>query len=676
MHTRFSGRDSPLEFDPKIEKTARINRTLPRLDRIVTPGPRNTNQTGESSNQSVPMADQNNQNPPPPPIPPFNQMAQNPLFNNPNHGVNPGNNLHEEDHISGGGSNSGEHGSWHEELHEEEDNINYPPHGEYNDENWQPQGSPNHPVHNNYGHGGWNGQGGWNRQPPMNYNGRWGYNNPGHGWHHRAPVQGVDSHFRPTVTQNPSPIVPPLLRGRSFEIRPQYLAIIPNFRGTATEEPYVHISEFGAICSTIGGQGFTPDEVKLNLFQFSLKERAKQWFHTLPSGSIYTWEEMQQFFLDEYYPMSKTSEARNAIKTFQQQSGELLHEAFTRFKELLRFCPHHQIPKWELIKAFYDGLTPEDLKFVSSSSNGTFLTNSEDDDWELLERLSKGSKTQASASRKAKHVIGKPGGEYVTKERFEALERQIANFNRISSKNNSNVSNVYDVCNFCGDIGHLESECMMNMNRNEEVNQVQGSFQNEKRNNDMNSNTYHPGLHNHPIFRYGNSSNQLNPNLQGSNQQGGNQGPSYQNRQQSYNQGNYQKGNYNKGGQGGGQGGYNQGQSRNFQQSQGSQNQFQGDQQGNNISMEDIANQINELRLMLTGVVQKQELQQKTSESHAKQLGQLAEQLATRDKEAMSPKASISLKKPSKFVKHSYENGEFVKKKTRKLRWKAKGMKL
>ncbi|KAL8255423.1 hypothetical protein R6Q59_033644 [Mikania micrantha] len=48
--------------------------------------------------------------------------------------------------------------------------------------------------------------------------------------------------------------------------------------------------------------------------------------------------------------------------------------------------------------------------------------------------------------------------------------------------------------------------------------------------------------------------------------------------------------------------------------------------------MEDIANQINELRLMLTGVVQKQELQQKTNESHAKQLGQLAEQVAARDK--------------------------------------------
>ncbi|XP_022025453.1 uncharacterized protein LOC110925943 [Helianthus annuus] len=31
----------------------------------------------------------------------------------------------------------------------------------------------------------------------------------------------------------------------------------------------------------------------------------------------------------------------------------------------------------------------------------------------------------------------------------------------------------------------------------------------------MNSNTYHPGLRNHPNFRYGNSSNQANPNFQG-----------------------------------------------------------------------------------------------------------------------------------------------------------------
>jgi hypothetical protein len=63
--------------------------------------------------------------------------------------------------------------------------------------------------------------------------------------------------------------------------------------------------------------------------------------------------------------------------------------------------------------------------------------------------------------------------------------------------------------------------------RSEEVNQMGD----RRKQQDMNSNTYHPGLRNHPNFRYGNASNQLNPNFQGSNQQGGRQ-QQYQNRQQ------------------------------------------------------------------------------------------------------------------------------------------------
>ena len=62
---------------------------------------------------------------------------------------------------------------------------------------------------------------------------------------------------------------------------------------------------------------------------------------------------------------------------------------------------------------------------------------------------------------------------------------------------------------------------------------------------DMNSNTYHPGLRNHPNFRYGNASNQMNPNFQSGNQ-GGQGGSSYNNRQGG-NQGGYQR-NYNQGG--------------------------------------------------------------------------------------------------------------------------------
>nr|XP_043622480.1 uncharacterized protein LOC122594065 [Erigeron canadensis] len=70
---------------------------------------------------------------------------------------------------------------------------------------------------------------------------------------YQPPPQGVDSHFRPAIAVNASPIVPPVLRGRAFEVRPQCLSILPSFYGKATEEPYLHLSEFEAICGTIGG---------------------------------------------------------------------------------------------------------------------------------------------------------------------------------------------------------------------------------------------------------------------------------------------------------------------------------------------------------------------------------------------------------------------------------------
>ncbi|KAI3755031.1 hypothetical protein L1987_54824 [Smallanthus sonchifolius] len=95
-------------------------------------------------------------------------------------------------------------------------------------------------------------------------------------------------------------------RGNAFEIRPGCLGILPHFYGRATEEPYTHLFEYEATCWTIGGHGFTTDEVKLVLFQFSLKDRAKQWFLFLPSESIATWAELQQQFLDEYFPPHKT----------------------------------------------------------------------------------------------------------------------------------------------------------------------------------------------------------------------------------------------------------------------------------------------------------------------------------------------------------------------------------
>jgi len=201
--------------------------------------------------------------------------------------------------------------------------------------------------------------------------------------------EGVNSHNRQAVNDNSGPIVMPNRRVRQFEIRPNYLAILPKFSGNAIEEPYAHLDEYHAICSTIGGPHITQEEVKLRLFQFSLTGMAKQWYHMLPSNSIHTWHEMQQEFLDEFFPMGKTTDAIENIRLFQQQSGEPLHEEWAKFKELIRLVPHNEMKKWELIKAYCDRLTDDEIKYVRSTSGGKFLTRSPDFEWNFLEDMAK-----------------------------------------------------------------------------------------------------------------------------------------------------------------------------------------------------------------------------------------------------------------------------------------------
>ncbi|XP_021998222.1 uncharacterized protein LOC110895248 [Helianthus annuus] len=278
------------------------------------------------------------------------------------------------------------------------------------------------------------------------------------------------------------------------------------------------------VCNTIRGHNFALEEVKLRLFQFSLKDKAKQWFLTLPANSICTWGEMQQAFLDEYYSMAKTDDARDEIRSFRQLSGEPLPEAFTRFREMMRRCPHHQIEKWELVKCFVRGLDDNTSNRLESMSNGTLLSNHEDDDWEFLERMSKRSKEKESADRAKKHPVSRSLPDLDSKDRISTLEREMAH---IKKKEVNAVQ--FAVCEDCGDIGHTTDQCPTGPGEyTEEVNQVFG----DRKNNDMNSNTYHPGLRNHPNFRYGNASNQMNPNFQSGNQGG----YSHQTRQRGYNQ--------------------------------------------------------------------------------------------------------------------------------------------
>ena len=70
----------------------------------------------------------------------------------------------------------------------------------------------------------------------------------------------------------------------------------------------MYLSNFLELCGTIKMNGVDHDVIRLKLFPFSLKEKARNWFHNLAQGSIEMWGEMVESFLTKLFPPPLTSQ--------------------------------------------------------------------------------------------------------------------------------------------------------------------------------------------------------------------------------------------------------------------------------------------------------------------------------------------------------------------------------
>ncbi|CAN6700148.1 unnamed protein product [Malus baccata var. baccata] len=159
------------------------------------------------------------------------------------------------------------------------------------------------------------------------------------------------------TTNIPSCITYPAVEeGTAFEIKQHMLNILPTFHGLSSDDPNMHIAEFLMGCKNILVRGFSAESIKLRLFPYTLKDQARRWLLTLPSGSITTWAQLSEKFLNKYYPASKTLDMRTQILSFAQKPNEEFHEAWERFKELIRKCPHSGISTTDQMHIFFRGL--------------------------------------------------------------------------------------------------------------------------------------------------------------------------------------------------------------------------------------------------------------------------------------------------------------------------------
>ncbi|GKA71164.1 reverse transcriptase domain-containing protein [Tanacetum coccineum] len=165
-------------------------------------------------------------------------------------------------------------------------------------------------------------------------------------------------------------IVVPEITADNFELKHGLLTLVQNkqFFGHDKEDPHAHIRYFNKITSTMKFPNVPSTSVKLMLFPFSLEGAARIWLEKEPPRSILTWDDLVSKFINKFFPPSKTTNLRNEITRFQQRFDETFYEAWDRFNDLLRACPHHGFLELHRLDTFYNALNSNDQDSLNSAA--------------------------------------------------------------------------------------------------------------------------------------------------------------------------------------------------------------------------------------------------------------------------------------------------------------------
>ncbi|KAL6326200.1 hypothetical protein AAG906_001595 [Vitis piasezkii] len=142
--------------------------------------------------------------------------------------------------------------------------------------------------------------------------------------------------MHPPRMSAPSCIVPPT---EQLVIRPHIVPLLPTFHGMET----------------------SIDLMRLKLFPFTLKDKAKIWLNSLRPRSIRTWTDLQAEFLKKFFPTHRTNGLKRQISNFSAKENEKFYECWERYIEAINACPHHGFDTW-LLAGMYTLNEDDDMK--------------------------------------------------------------------------------------------------------------------------------------------------------------------------------------------------------------------------------------------------------------------------------------------------------------------------
>ena len=121
-----------------------------------------------------------------------------------------------------------------------------------------------------------------------------------------------------------------------------------------------------------------------------------------------------QKFLTKFFSPAKIAQLVQEINNFRQLERENLAEAWVRFHEFLRRCPHHRLTKWMQVHTFYNGLRDATRTVIDSSVRVTLMKKTMDQAYEILEDTTTNSSQWSRDRITTGRVVGGTNNEVLS----------------------------------------------------------------------------------------------------------------------------------------------------------------------------------------------------------------------------------------------------------------------
>ncbi|XP_074351945.1 uncharacterized protein LOC141691102 [Apium graveolens] len=105
------------------------------------------------------------------------------------------------------------------------------------------------------------------------------------------PIKSLKNYSQLSSSGVTAGLTMPTIEATNFEIKPALFTMIQQnqFAGLPSEDPTLHLQRFQQLCSTIKHRGVIADQLKVMLFGFSLRDKAKKWLNDI---NVTEWNEI------------------------------------------------------------------------------------------------------------------------------------------------------------------------------------------------------------------------------------------------------------------------------------------------------------------------------------------------------------------------------------------------